>query len=145
MRSLGNEIPSYAVSVVGERQEPLLLNKWFNCNPELFLPTPFLDVRYTWIHTKGNLYMHVVSTYLININKSGHVITISSVIYAIKYYHNLHGNANLTDCNRLKFLQDASKHVMNTLVIKKDIISPDNIKSLFAKYHSSDLLFGTLP
>ena len=36
----GNEIPTYAVSVVWERQEPLLLNKWFNCNPELFLTTP---------------------------------------------------------------------------------------------------------
>ena len=27
VRSLGNEIPSYTVSVVWERQEPLLLNK----------------------------------------------------------------------------------------------------------------------
>ena len=44
VRSLGNEIPSYAVGVVWERQEPPLLNKWFNCNPELFLTTPSLDV-----------------------------------------------------------------------------------------------------
>ena len=39
-------ISSYAVSVVWERQEPPLLNKWFNCNPELFLMSPFLDIRY---------------------------------------------------------------------------------------------------
>ena len=34
---LWGTIPSYAVSVVWERQEPLSLNKWFNCNQELFL------------------------------------------------------------------------------------------------------------
>ena len=33
----GISLPYYAVSVVWERQEPILLNKWFNCNPELFL------------------------------------------------------------------------------------------------------------
>ena len=48
MRSLGNEIPSYTVSVVWERQEPILWNKLFNCNPELFLTTPSLNVCYTW-------------------------------------------------------------------------------------------------
>ena len=37
MRSLGNEIPSYAVSVVWEKQEPLLLNKWLNCKPGVVL------------------------------------------------------------------------------------------------------------
>ena len=49
MHSLGNEIPSYAVSVVWERQEHLLLNKWFNCNPELFPTTLLLDVRYNLV------------------------------------------------------------------------------------------------
>ena len=66
MRSLGNEIPSYAVSVVWERQEPPLLNKWFNCNPELFLTTTSPDVRYTCsdislIHLLCNCEKYVVN------------------------------------------------------------------------------------
>ena len=44
MPSLGNMIPSYAVSVVWERQEP----PFVNCNPELFLTSLSLDVRYTY-------------------------------------------------------------------------------------------------
>ena len=40
-------MPQDTVSVVWERQEPPLLNKWFNCNPELFLTTPpWMSVTY---------------------------------------------------------------------------------------------------
>ena len=45
----GISIPSYAVSVVWERPEPLLLNKWFSCNPELFLTILLLDIRYNLV------------------------------------------------------------------------------------------------
>ena len=68
-----------------------------------------------------SIYLAMYCTHLLNINKSDHVI--SSVIYEITYYHNLHGYADPTDCSIVKFLQDASKRV---------------IKSLFAKYHSSE-------
>ena len=45
--ALWGTIPSYAMSVVWERREPLLLNKWFNCNQELFLLIPLPSgIRY---------------------------------------------------------------------------------------------------
>ena len=97
--------------------------KYMNSHKRSSLPARSIDVA-------------MYCTHLLNINKSDHVI--SSVIYAIKYYHNLHGYADPTDCSRVKFLQDASKRVMHKPVIKKDIISPGVIKSLFAKYHSSE-------
>ena len=37
------------MSVVWERPEPLLLNKLFNCNPELFLTILLLDIRYNLV------------------------------------------------------------------------------------------------
>ena len=62
----GFSIPSYAVSGVWERQEPLLLNKWFNCNQELFsaVSSPLLNP----------LHMHCLSCAVIQMEREREII-----------------------------------------------------------------------
>ena len=66
---------------------------------------------------------------------------ICSYIYSIKYMHGLWGYSDPTDNVHVRQLLSTSKRSVNKPKCKKDIVSPDHIKTLFELYSDSQDLF----
>ena len=66
---------------------------------------------------------------------------ICGYIYSIKYMHGLWGYSDPTDNVHVRQLLSSSKRSVNKPKCKKDIVSPDHIKTLFELYSDSQDLF----
>ena len=87
----------------------------------------------------NSIHLALFIVHLMNSGVSHHVIY--SYICAIKWVHNLHGFSDPTASVHVKNLLDSSKRRPKKPSQKKDVFSPDVIKSLFDKYEdSNDLL-----
>ena len=97
----GISLPSYAVSVVWERQEPLLLNTLFNCNQEsvsavsppllnplhMYMYTLTIDTE--WLHVSTEIFTYTVqvaSLIIITIISSHRIVKINKSIYELLLY-----------------------------------------------------------
>lgn len=83
-----------------------------------------------------------VALYITHLIDSGcSVASVQAAIYCIKWAHKLRGLIDPTDNNYITNLLDSAKRKCSKPVVKKDIISTDNIVSLCDKYLvSTDIL-----
>ena len=97
----------------------------------------------TFIHEEGGVAIPAepihIALYISNlIDKGCSLSVMQSAVYAIKWAHTIRGSSDPTDNNFIRNLLEASKRTISKPIVKKDIVTSEQIINLCDKYGQSE-------